>query len=646
MKELCMPRGAVAHAVLALLAFATLPAAWALSQTSAPFFVRVIDEQTGRGVPLVELKTVNNVRYVTDSAGIAAIDEPGLEGQRVFFYVSSHGYEFPADGFGFRGVAMPVIRGESSTIKIKRQNVAERLYRVTGAGIYRDTLLARQEAPTARPVLNAQVFGSDSVVNAYFRGKLYWFWGDTHRAAYPLGNFHVPGAVSRLPGQGGLDPAVGVDLEYFVGADGFARPMAQMEGAGPTWIDGLTVLRDESGQERMFAGYVKVRNQLEVYARGIVEYDAGNERFQKAVDVPLDAPVAPGGHPLIVKEAGQDFVYFARAYPLTRVKAAPESFLDPGQYEAYTCLAEGSRMAAPQIDRDAQGRARYGWKRKTPAVGPAEQQALVKQGLLKPNEGLLQMRDVESGKPVSIHAGTVAWNAFRERYVMIAVQTFGSSMLGEVWFAEAETPVGPWAYARKVVTHQKYSFYNPKQHPIFDADGGKRIYFEGTYAATFSGNDDPTPRYDYNQIMYRLDLEDPRLVLPVAMYDVSSGRRAEFAWHGGTKGALDAAPLDRTTIAFFAGDRPFEGLLPIGWVEANDKGRRLTVVSHGSAPGQTAFYAMSPGVSTTSDAVVPLYEWREAGGAARAWITADQTPPAGYQRAGAPLCLVWRSPWN
>ena len=73
---------------------------------------------------------------------------------------------------------------------------------------------------------------------------------------------------------------------------------------------------------------------------------------------------------------------------------------------------------------------------------------------------------------------------------------------------------GPWVYARKVVTHDKYSFYNPKQHPMFDQDGGRVIYFEGTYTTTFSGNTDPTPRYDYNQIMYRLDLADPRLAMP------------------------------------------------------------------------------------------------------------------------------------
>ena len=74
--------------------------------------------------------------------------------------------------------------------------------------------------------------------------------------------------------------------------------------------------------------------------------------------------------------------------------------------------------------------------------------------------------------------------------------------------------VGPWADARKIVTHKNYSFYNPKQHPFFDKHGGRVIFFEGTYTTMFSGNDEPTPRYNYNQVMYKLDLSHPGLRLP------------------------------------------------------------------------------------------------------------------------------------
>jgi len=148
-----------------------------------PFAIEVVDDQTGRGVPLVELTTTSGVNYVTDSAGLVAFDEPGLMDRRVFFSVKSHGYEFRKDGFGIGGGALEVKSGGSAQLKIKRLNIAERLYRVTGEGIYRDTVLLGREAPIKEPLLNAQVTGCDSVVNAAYRGKLYWFWGDTNQAA-------------------------------------------------------------------------------------------------------------------------------------------------------------------------------------------------------------------------------------------------------------------------------------------------------------------------------------------------------------------------------------------------------------------------------------------------------------------------------
>ncbi len=50
------------------------------------FGIQVLDAATGRGVPLVELRTVNDVRYYTDSAGYAAIDDPGLLNRQVYFF--------------------------------------------------------------------------------------------------------------------------------------------------------------------------------------------------------------------------------------------------------------------------------------------------------------------------------------------------------------------------------------------------------------------------------------------------------------------------------------------------------------------------------------------------------------------------------
>src|SRR5687767_2552744 len=133
--------------LLILLATAASPAAATAATATAPapgayHVIEVVDEQTGRGVPLVELETVDRVRYYTDSNGIVAFNEPGLMSQKVFFGVSSFGYEFPEDMFGFRGTAVETKPGATTKLKVKRLNIAERLYRVTGQGIYRDTVLA------------------------------------------------------------------------------------------------------------------------------------------------------------------------------------------------------------------------------------------------------------------------------------------------------------------------------------------------------------------------------------------------------------------------------------------------------------------------------------------------------------------------
>src|SRR4051812_25070772 len=48
------------------------------SEPGRYFAIEIVDEQTGRGVPMVELQTTNSVRYYTDSGGLVAFFEPGL----------------------------------------------------------------------------------------------------------------------------------------------------------------------------------------------------------------------------------------------------------------------------------------------------------------------------------------------------------------------------------------------------------------------------------------------------------------------------------------------------------------------------------------------------------------------------------------
>jgi hypothetical protein len=497
MSDLCkQPRFCGRNRMLLLLC--TLCILWfagpSLRAVPADYFqVQVVDEQTGRGVPLVELETVNHLRFITDSAGRVAFNEPGLMQQEIFFYVRSHGYEFPKDGFGFAGVRLKTEPGGKAVLKIKRLNIAERLYRVTGEGIYRDSVLLGEKTPLAEPLGSGQVAGQDSVLAVPYRGRLFWFWGDTLRVKYPLGHYWTSGATSEMPGRGGLDPADGVNLRYFVDADGFSKPVCRLGVKdGPVWIDGLLTVADGDGRERLVCHYSHVKTLGEVLDHGLAVFNDDKTGFEKIAGFPLsDQARCPHGHPIRKHDAGGDWFYFGHAFPVSRVKADWKQLADPASYEVWT---------------------REGWKREAKPFDADAERALIKAGKLKPGEARFQPVDVDTHKPLEVHYGSVCWNDFRQRWILIAVvKNGGPSFLGEVYYAEAPEPTGPWLRAKNVVTHCKYSLYNPVQHPFFDQAGGRVIYFEGTYADTFSGAPATTPRYDYNQIMYRLQLDDPRL---------------------------------------------------------------------------------------------------------------------------------------
>lgn len=603
-----------------------------------PYFqIQVVDAVTGRGVPLVQLETVNNIQYFTDSAGYVAFYEPGLMDREVFFYVRSHGYEYPADGFGFRGVRLQIKAGGSATIKLPRQNIAERLYRVTGEGIYRDTLLLGKQPPLAEPVINAHVVGSDSVVNALYRNRLYWFWGDTNRPGYPLGNYQVPGAFSQLPGKEELDASQGVNLNYFTGPDGFAKSVAKIPGRGPTWIFGLTVLKNQSGQEELWTGYAKIEAPLRVYARGVARFNDEKSEFDNMAMFDSLPVLFPEGQALTLRDSDTEYVYFCTPYPLVRVKATPEAYRDPQQYEAYTCLKEGSTLETPQIDRDADGRARYAWKHQTPAVNPAAQAKLIQTSQLKQDEALLPLRDRDTGKVVHAHTGTVNWNAYRKRWIMLLVEIQGTSHLGEMWYSEADSPLGPWVYAVKVLTHQKYSFYNPRQHPYFDQEGGRLVYFEGTYTHSFSGNNVQTPRYDYNQMMYRLDLADPRLAIPVPVHETLPNRTLQF----GTPQSTFSPPVKGAN--FLALNHPGTATIPI-YGMASENGMSLTTSLPEGQNIAPLFHAIALDTKDAPATTGALFEYVHSNTGQRHYDLNPQWAQEGFQRTEKPICRVWRNP--
>lgn len=478
----------------------------------APFVIQVVDAETNRPVPLVELETTDHSLYVTDSAGRVAFDEPGLMDQAVWFHIRSHGYEYAADGFGMRGARLMVKAGERAALQIQRKNIAERLVRLTGVGIYRDSILAGETVPLDAPLISGGVVGQDATQAVVYRDRIFWLWGDTQRLSYPLGNFRTTGAWSELPGHGGLPPSSGVNYRYLVGSDGFAGELCPLERKeGVVWLDGLSVVPDERGVERLVACYTRREGLGKIFERGIAIFDDGRHQFERLGTIPSeDEWRRLSGHPYLVRESQASYFYCGESGAITRVPARLSALIDPGEYEAWTCIDPAGNPR-----RCSDGSLDYAWRSDAAPVDSEKEKAWLKQGLIRAEECRVHPLDPNTGDRITLQHGTVRWNEYRQRWVLIASQIGAkSSMLGEVWYAEASGPTGPWSRAVKIVTHDRYTFYNPVHHPFFDEDGGRFIYFEGTYTADFSGNPQHTPRYDYNQILYRLDLADARLKLP------------------------------------------------------------------------------------------------------------------------------------
>ncbi len=427
--------------------------------------IEVVDKETRWPVPMVELRTNHSVKFVTDNAGRVAFDLPELMGQETWLAVSSDGYEAPADGFGQRGVRVTPKPGETLTIEVDRTSIAKRLGRVTGAGLFGES----QKLGLETDWRETGVLGSDSVQNAVHNGRMFWAWGDTTVARYPLGIFDMSSATTEVRPLAKFEPPLRLKLDYFTDASGRPRGVAKMAGAGPTWLSGYASLPDTTGKQRLVAMYLKIKPPMDAYEAGLCVWNDEKENFEHlrtlwsiTKSAPKHPPL-PQGHPVTIDgDGGQKWVLFGDPLPTLKCPATFEAWQDPAKWE-----------------------------------------------VLKPQESFASAMD---GKPVKPASGSIAWNAFRKRWVTVFMQTFGTpSAFGEVWYAEADSPFGPWGPAVKVLSHKNYSYYNPRLHPEFTPAASPILLFEGTHSQTFANHPEPTPRYDYNQILYRLDLDDPKL---------------------------------------------------------------------------------------------------------------------------------------
>ena len=451
------------------IAFALFLACSTKANAAQPFRIQVVDDNNDWPVPLVELRTTHNVRFVSDNAGMIAFDLPELMNQQTWFHVDGHGYGVAKDGFGYRGVKLKPRPGESVTIKVKRELPAKRLGRITGGGLFAES----QKLGEATDWTEQQILGCDSVQNCVHNGKLHWGWGDTVLAHYPLGRFHMIGATTGPQPLSSFQPPIRLRYEYVTDESGVPRNIAKLPGDGPTWLNGYASLPDRYGNNHLVATYSKINPPLSVYEHGLCEWNEKTRRFNKLAMLwerkgKSDQPtLVPHGHSVLwTDDDGKQWVLFGDPFPTLKCPATFEQWSRPASWQP-----------------------------------------------IKPQESV-SARD--SNQQIRPHRGAIAWNEYRKKWVTVFTQLYGdNSALGEIWYAESDSPLGPWRDAVKVVTHNEYTFYNPQLHPHFTPVGSPILLFEATFTHTFSETQDPAPRCDYNQVLYRLDLDEfPQQALP------------------------------------------------------------------------------------------------------------------------------------
>lgn len=438
------------------------------SPAQSPCRIEVIDQDNGWPVPLVQFETTHHLRFVSDNAGVIALDSPELMAREVWFDIQGHGYGVDPDGFGYSGVRLTPQPGETLTVKVKRRLPAKRLGRLTGAGLFAESQKLGQHMDWKEQ----NIMGCDSVQNTMLvqngsEDKLFWLWGDTTLANYPLGRFHTTGATTTQQPIPNLEPPIGLQFDYFTDPQGVPRNIAEMPGDGPTWLFGLVSLPDRDGKVRMGATYSKIKAPLTEYEKGLCVWNEKTSRFDRFKVVwersesNLTAPMAPHGHAIPHTDAdGKQWILFGDPFPNVRCAATWEDWSTPSKWETFEPASKVAVRA--------------------------------------------------SNETIEAHRGAVVWNEYKNQWITVFTQKYGdSSLLGEIWYAESDSPLGPWNNAVKIVTHDQYTFYNPQVHVEMVPSGSPVLLFEATYTAAFSKAKVKTPRYDYNQILYRLDLNEP-----------------------------------------------------------------------------------------------------------------------------------------
>jgi hypothetical protein len=605
--------------------------------------ITVVDNQTGRGVPMTRVELESRHSYYTDSKGIVAFHEPDIMDTDLHFSFRSHGYDLDLvahptgkyrdqTNWETTSIRLACATGGNLMLQMQRSDnqVAQRLYRLNGYGIYRDSALMGIAQPLAEPLLNTGVTTQSEAISTVHSGQVFWAWADTYGTALAH-NQKVAVATSELYGSGGLNPETGVDLDYFDNTAGtFTKEMAAGMN-GTVELTSLVSAEDTQSNAHLVAQHRREHNGTTYL--GLMEFNPATETFVllfEETEATADANPSVYGPSASVMElnvSGSDYFYYMKKH-LSRSGNDYASVTNLGTYEAFTCLDPGEKMngASTQVNRSG-GNLVWSWQILTDPIGNQEMNELVSHGLMNDNERWIRPYDVLTGSSLNFNDSSVMYNAYRQRYCMIMQENGGvASDMGEWWYMESDTPMGPWTYARQIVTHAEYGFNHPCFHPYFSVNNGAKMLFSGTIDKADSGTRTALKGYDYTQIMYLLDLADKRLAVPVPVY------------------ALAAAPNDLKTgehytvnqtgrsLPFLAYDRHITETE--AWIYSAGTERLTSSTNPADYPGAN-FFALPASSTNAPSTASLLYETNSGGNYSYS-----------TQSGGTPICWVWKTKTN
>jgi hypothetical protein len=535
------------------------------AQSIDPFLCKITDSATGRPIPMVEFELENGFKLISDNDGYITVINPDLFGKTARFKIKGHGYTTgKKDFFGEESFVLKIKAGTEKTLQMKRIQISERLYRITGSGRYNHTIIGgKTPSFVSDDLLPGAVIGQDSVICVPWKDSLWLFYGDT----LGLSGFNFSASCARipLPKYGKYDWESAIPLKYITDENGFAAPMINTGKPGFTWIE--YVLPVKTGKtESLLAKYVQHETLEKVAEAGFALFSTSRQNF-KIVKRFYNSKPHKCMHPVPVK-FGDQAGYLLSPWEFT--EPDPAKIMKKSEHHFYSPLKEirhekgeypslqinGRRW---KVNRNQNGRLVYSWRKNVPAIDSSLQQKLLERNLVVNSELLFAPVDLESGDRLKNFNGSIVFNSFLNCWITI-VQ---GNKPGEIYFSRADTAVGPWIFAKKVSEFTDYNFYNPVIHPWFNKEQGRIIFYEGTYTNYFSASKCKTPEADYNQVMFKLDLGNSQLLIPVPVYLVSGHQSCpelltaeslseKNLWHYVKKIAFFAFPESTTEPGLFA----------------------------------------------------------------------------------------------